>query len=759
MKKSVAVDREALPSEEERVMLRDSIRGFLERYWSVDTALERAASPQQVKLIWRELAAQGLAALGSDPSEGGVREILVVMEELGRAACPAPMLDAALVNLALRSQSSDSPELANLLSALHQGEASVSFGFGAFDGDANAGSIAIEGGKLHGKLSFLEGIGSATHLIVVTQDARLVVVKASDPGIVVKATPGLAVPALSTVSFAASIVVSVPCSPEQLHDLNRIARLALVARSLGAARRAYDMVVEYAKERHQFGQPIGKFQAIQHKLANCLIGLEGVRLTLHHAAQSHDFGHEDWRFFASACYAFASTALRQVSLETHHTFGAIGYSEEHEAPRHFRRTHGDLVRHGGPLRARQEVAAYLLDEGRPMPEYDLGAAGNAFRSEVRSWLQQHWVEDAKKRHDALPFEQRGYSFRDPVFHPKLADTGWFTAAWPKSAGGQGRSPLEQLAMAEEIQRVDAPSVTSGEIPAFALMRFGTPEQKAKFLPLLARGEVRFCLGYSEPGSGSDLASLKTSAVRDGEQWVINGQKLWTTGAEKADYMWLAARTDPQAKPQHAGISVFIVPMNTPGVTLRPSMALYGHTFCSEFFDDVRIPAANLVGELNGGWKVITAALATERIMMGAFVSAATQRFEQVLRYLRQDRNGGDAGLARDRLVRDRIGMLAAEIEVARQFLTDSIVMLEGGKLPVHEAAMSKVYTGELMQRIGESALELCGQGATLSEGAEEAITEGRLEQMLRQSIMMVVGGGSAEVQRNLIALRGLNLPR
>ncbi|MDB5870157.1 MAG: mmgC2 [Polaromonas sp.] len=157
------------------------------------------------------------------------------------------------------------------------------------------------------------------------------------------------------------------------------------------------------------------------------------------------------------------------------------------------------------------------------------------------------------------------------------------------------------------------------------MGFGTPEQKAEFMPKLYQGETWFCLGYSEPAAGSDLVSLKTTAVKDGDEWVINGQKIWTTFAEHSDYMWLAVRTDPDAKSKHAGISIFMVPMNTSGITVQPSMALYGHTFCNEFFDNVRVPKSALVGQVNGGWKILMAALATERVSMGGFVAQARHR--------------------------------------------------------------------------------------------------------------------------------------
>ncbi|WKA42721.1 acyl-CoA dehydrogenase family protein [Cupriavidus necator] len=336
----------------------------------------------------------------------------------------------------------------------------------------------------------------------------------------------------------------------------------------------------------------------------------------------------------------------------------------------------------------------------------------------------------------------------------LGSKGWNTMSWPREYGGQGRTPYEQLAFMEEIQQAGAPMGGRGDIQAHALMAFGTAEQQAEFLPKLARGEITFCLGYSEPGSGSDLASMQTTAERDGDEWVINGQKIWTTAAEKADYIWLAARTDRNAVRPHAGLSIFIVPMNSPGLTVRPSMAMYGHTFCQEFLDNVRVPASALVGKLNDGWTVLTSALATERMMMGSFIANARAEFERLVRCVRDK-----TVLANDGAVRDRIGALAAEVEAGRQLFMKSIAMAEQGKVPIHEAAMSKAFTGELTERLGQAALDILGTGATLSEDAESAIASGRFERLLRYAILTVIGGGTAEIQRNLIAQRGLGLPR
>lgn len=748
-----------LPSDEERLMLRDSLRRLLARQWPAEQAVELANDASARASIWQALAEQGLTSLGSDPQEGGFREIAVALEELGRAACPAPLIGAALANLALSTLLPGRPasdDAAALLDALHGGDACVSFALGAFDGDPQAGSVQFVDGKLQGSLAFVEAATQATHLVVLAEPGPVLAIVPRDAsGLTMTETPGLAMPPLATMHFdhVPAAVMEIPSALAR--DLHGIGGLALLARTLGAARQGFDMAVAHAKERQQFGQPIGRFQAVQHKLANCLTALEAARLMLHNAANAHDLGLENWRLLGATARAFAGPALRQVSLETHHTFGAIGYSEEHEAPRHFRRTHADLARLGGVRKSREEIAHALLDRGAMLPEYDLGPAGNAFRDEVRAWLKQNWSGATPKHKENQAYEEWGY---DTQFTKLLGRQGWNTISWPKEHGGQGRTPYEQLAFMEEIQQAGAPMGGRGDIQAHALMTFGTPEQKAEFLPKLALGEITFCLGYSEPGSGSDLASLQTSAVRDGDEWVINGQKIWTTAAEKADYMWLAARTDRNATRPHAGISIFIVPMDSPGLSVRPSMAMYGHTFCQEFLDNVRVPASALVGKVNEGWTILTSALVTERMMMGSFIANARAEFERLVRCVRNATVPN--GLLRDDgAVRDRIGALAAEVEAGRQLFMNSIAMAEQGKVAIHEAAMSKAYTGELIERLGQAALDILGTGVILSGDADDTIADGKFEQLLRYAILTVIGGGTAEIQRNLIAQRGLGLPR
>ncbi|HEX7922147.1 MAG TPA: acyl-CoA dehydrogenase [Bradyrhizobium sp.] len=731
-----------------RGMLRDSLRGFLDEHWRLRGAAA-SSSPDEVSEIWRKLVGQGVAALGAEGGEGGLAEILVVMAELGRAGCPAPMWSAALANLAVAGSQVD--VVVDLLERLHSGKAIVAFSFGALDRDPGTGSITVTDLKATGVLRFVEAAGGATHLLVGLDQAHLALIDLGGPGVESVPTRAMGAWGFYEVRLNAAPLTRIPVGTVNLDDLRIKGRAALTARAYGAARRAFELAVDYAKERHQFGQPIGKFQAIQHKLANCLIALEGVRLILEHAARLHDGGDDDWRYFTDCASAFSGNALRQVSLETQHTFGAIGYAEEHEAPIHFKRVYLDTIALGGALDARQRLAARLLDAGGAgLPQYDLGSAGNAFREQVRVWLAHNWTGDTKQAFDQRPFAKREF---DPSFARSIGETGWIGLGWPERFGGQARSPLEQIAFMETMEQGEAPRIGAA-IQANALMMFGTAEQQQKYLPEILRGDAMHGMGYSEPQAGSDLAALRTSAIRDGDRWVINGQKIWTT-TWWGKYMFLAARTDKDAKPPHAGISMFIVRMDAPGITIRPSVTMYDGTFANIFYDNVRIPAENLVGEVNGGWKVLTGALAFERgLVGGGIVLKVARAFEQLRSHVI-----GDRSLADNPIVRDRMANLATEIEIGRQLMMHCAELAADGATPPEYGAISKVFSGELMERFGEAALDILGMRAALSEQMPGAIDNGRFEQNLRHSLMWVISIGTNEIQRSLIAQRALGLPR
>lgn len=732
------MDAAELPTEDVREMLRDSLRGFLGEHWNADR-VKHGPCPQEIAGIWTKLVGQGVAALGCNPDEGGLREVCVVLAELGRASCPAPMWSAALVNFALSASRSEAA--ADLLNGLHAGSARVTFSFGALDPDRGTGAIRIGDQRASGSLRFVEATASCTHLLVAVDRSALGLIALDAPEVEVTPVRAMGSWGFCELRLDAAPATLIALEDEPFDDLLLRGKLTLIARAHGAAQRAFELATDYARERHQFGQPIGKFQAIQHKLANCLIALEGIRLSLDHAAKLHDHGGCNWRHFANCAVVFAGDALRRVSLETQHTFGAIGYADEHEAPLHFKRVHLDTIALGGSAYSKRRLASSLLDPESPgLPEYDLGPAGNELRVQVRQWLEQNWSNDRKAEFDGRPFSKREF---DADFARDIGKTGWIGLGWPKAFGGQARAPLEQIALMETMERSEAPRIGAA-IQANALMMFGTSEQQRKYLPEILRGEAMHGMGYSEPEAGSDLAALRTSAVRDGDHWVIDGQKIWTT-TWWGKYMFLAARTDRNAKPPHAGISMFIVPMNTPGITIRPATTMYDGSFANIFYDNVRIPLDNIVGEVNGGWKVLTGALAFERgLVGGGIVLKVAHAFEQLRRHVIAKDDAGFA-LGDDPLTRDRMATLAAEIEVGRQLMMHCAELAADGVTPPEYGAISKVFSSELMERFGETALDILGMGGTLSEQMPAAIDNGRFEQNLRHSLMWVISIGTNEI--------------
>lgn len=744
-----------MPSNEERVMLRDSLRGLLEQHWPAGKALAASTHPDTCREIWRRLAELGITSLCRNPDEGGLRELVVVLEELGRAHCPVPLLDKALLNRALLLMGSASGAVI-LAAATDDAKTIPVLSFADTDADPQAGSISFANGTVSGFLNFVDGGLVATHLFVFADAGRhLLIIRREQAGVVITPTRAMGHDGLCRVDLINAAAQHITCGPALAVELTGLSRLGLAARAWGAANRSFEMATDYVKQRRQFGQVIGRYQAVQHKLADILIYLQSLRHSIENAAEHVDQNAGHAPFLVAAACALANTSLREVSLQTHHAFGAIGYAEDHEAPRHFKRVHLDVLRHGAGRADREALAAYFLDGPvRAFPDYDLGAAGNLFRHEVRTWLAQNWRAEDQAAHETRDTTHREW---DADFARALGKTGWLAANWPRRFGGQERSPLEMLALTEELARVSAPRA-GAPIQAASWIDFGTSAQQARYLPEIASGEVMYGMWYSEPDAGSDLAALRTRAVREGDEWVINGQKIWTT-TYWGQYMWLAARTDPQAKPAHAGITMFVVRTDTPGITRTPIRTMYDGEFCNTFFDNVRVPADAVVGEVNGGWAVLTGSLGVERAYIGADIIMKTARqFEELCEFLRTAQARG-VSLRKDPLVRDAVGRFAARIEAGRRLAYECVALLAQGQTPTYEAAITKVYAGELMEQFNEAAMDMLGMQATLSAGSPQAPLHGRLEQKLRHSLMWVISLGTNEIQRSLIAQRALELPR
>ncbi len=385
----------------------------------------------------------------------------------------------------------------------------------------------------------------------------------------------------------------------------------------------------------------------------------------------------------------------------------------------------------------------------------------AFRQQVRQWLKQEipqrWVEL-----DPGIWEETEESWAIArQFHRKLGEKGWLAPAYPKEYGGLELSHMKRLILAEELAYNRAPVGVEVEITVNwvtpAILLFGTERQKKEYATRIARGDTIFCIGYSEPDAGSDLASVKTRAVEDGDDYVINGQKIWCSYAHLADYCWLAVRTDPDA-PKHKGISVFIVDMKTPGITVRPLINILNHhSFNEVFFDDVRVPKENLVGQKNNGWYQVAIALDFERSSIGW--AATNQRIiEELADYARETTRNGQP-LAKDPLVRNQLAQLAVENEVARMMAYRIAWMYSKGLHPGYESSMSMVFVSELSRRTASIGMRILGHYGELDRGSKWAVLNARLARMSLSALSIGVGGGSNEIQRNIIAVRGLGLPR
>ena len=341
---------------------------------------------------------------------------------------------------------------------------------------------------------------------------------------------------------------------------------------------------------------------------------------------------------------------------------------------------------------------------------------------------------------------------------QMGQDGWLGIGWPKEFGGQGRSHIEQFIFFDESMRAGAPvPMLTINTVAPSIMKFGSDEQKAFFLPKILAGEIHFCIGYTEPDAGTDLAALKTRAVRDGDDYVINGQKVYTSLAGDADYIWLAARTDPDA-PKHKGISLFIVPIGTPGVRVDPMDLMSDHDINTVFYDDVRVPAANLVGGENNGWKLITNQLNHERVTLCS-VGIVEQCYAECRDWAARTKLPDGRRVIDQEWVQMNLARVYAGMEFLR--LINWKVAWDGTreKLDVADASTIKVFGTEFYIEAFRHLMEIYGPRAYLKRGSPEAVALGHLEHLYRSLIILTFGGGTNEIQRDLICLFGLGLPR
>lgn len=387
--------------------------------------------------------------------------------------------------------------------------------------------------------------------------------------------------------------------------------------------------------------------------------------------------------------------------------------------------------------------------------FEFGPEERAFEAEFEAFLQEHHSEEVM---DPNP-EQLSQTVDTPAkrgFMAKLAERGWLGMSWPSEYGGGARSGIYDFLLTEALSRVGAPQPGKGVgIVGKTIIRHGSPEMKAEFLPRIIRGEIEFAIGYSEPQAGSDAAAMALKAEKVAGGWMLDGRKIWTTSAHFADYYWVGARTDADSK--HGGITLFLIPMDHPNFTIHATWTIGDERTNEVFFDQVFVPDSAVVGEVNRGWTYICEALDLERFAMMP-VGPLEEKVKALLTHLRTATRDG-APLREDPIVRATAAQIRTQLEVARMLQRRVISEALGERVPTVESSEYKLYMNELGQRVADWALDLLGPEGQLRCGEEGAPIGGRFERSYRYTVVDTIGGGASEIQKNIIGRRGLGLPK
>jgi alkylation response protein AidB-like acyl-CoA dehydrogenase len=669
----------------------------------------RSASPDR---LWSALHRADLAVPTS------LASLVAAERALGAAAAPAPVADAwALRELVGDDLSDESVVPAFTTAAAIQDGVLLSAEFGSI----------------------------ATHVVAVAPDGHVVVALVAGR----EETPGTAVPSWHRLTIGER-VVEIDVAPELADRVVSGVRFALAVRAFAAAEATHRLAVEHARTRVQFGHRIGSYQAVQHRTVNCAIEVALATALIDDAVRLDALDDPTAGLALEMAVLHALDRASWVQFEAHHTLAASGFFDLYPAPWLFRRVQADLARIPLFERAAGTVADEMIRTGRSFPDARLSEDAEAFRAELRTLFAEWQPEMGSGRQADV----------SPTVVAGLREHGLITIDWPESFGGAGKGIEERAVLSEEVglkKLRTGTALGAGTLIGRALMTFGTPQQQEKYLPLIRDAQLDFYLGYSEPEVGSDLASVQLSAVRDGDEWVLNGVKRWGQ-AQRVQWGWIAARTNPDAQPRHAGISVFLVPLDeVEGFWVEEITSLAGETHAFSHFDDVRVPADALIGEVDGGWKIITSALAEERITMAGF-SAGTRG---LLELLLEELNGSGTVPAPGSHDRHQLGRIATRLQGTRVLTRRSIAAQaagERGGAAALEAPLAKIVSGEATEEFSQLAVQLLGPGALLDEGAPGSVARGLFDYSLRVCLIGTVGGGTGDIQRNIIA-RALGLPK
>jgi alkylation response protein AidB-like acyl-CoA dehydrogenase len=696
---------------------------------------------------WRALQESGLLALAAPEKLGGeglgLTEISVLLHEVGRRAVDLPVWETLACGLLPLVRSGSEELQADLVPKVLAGELLFAPALGelgavmprnpttTYDGQS------VSGTKVG--VPVLEG----TTILLVSAGSVVALVDADGAGVTKIETGTSRGTAEATYTFAAAPVVGVlDADVVRSHAIGGLAALGA-----GVVEGARDLTAGYIRDRKQFGRSLAEFQAVAQQIADVYIGSRTFTLTATEVVRRIDGGDPAADDLAVAAYWFGNRAPALMQI-CQHLHGGMGVDETYDMPRYFAAVR-DIARHlGGPAALADVPTVETAGKNA-----ELTVEERAFKDEARDYLMS-LVNDADR--DEMRNNRHG-----PAYHriiKQMGADGWMGVGWPKEYGGQGRGVIEQQVFVNEASHADVhlPSVTLQTVGP-TLQAYGTEKQKDMFLADIITGDVHFAIGYSEPDAGTDLASMRTSARKDGDHYVVNGQKMWTTGGHAADYVWLAVRTDPDASP-HRGISVLIVDTKDPGYSWTPIVTSDGsHHTNATYYNDVRVPVDMLVGEENRGWSLITTQLNHERVMLGP--AGRIEGLRDMVHEWAEGRTAPDGTPVLEvPWVRDTLARATASFRVNELLNWAVANAASTERSAVADASTSKVFASDEVQKLGLALSDVVDAFGDPAD-PETGILAEYLDATAKRNLVLSFGGGVNEVQRELIAMFGLDLPR
>ncbi len=715
---------------EDHQALHQAVDGWMARHCPPAVHRKLLDAPYEtLPAFWQELSGQGWLGLHVDEDHDGegatVAELAVVLEAAGRAGMPGPFLPHVLASAVLQD-------------AVHRGDAHAGeylsgLAAGGFVGClALSGSLAAETSGTRVRVTGELGAVLSAHvagLLVAETTLGWMVLLAGEYEATERKSVDLT-RRVASVTIDAEVPASRLLASTTTARVREIAVVLMAAEAVGSSQWCVDTAAEYARDRRQFGRPIGQFQGVKHRCANMLARTELARAAVWDACRTID-DPETGAFTAAAAGALTIDAAFETAKDCVQVLGGIGFTWEHDAHVYLRRAMArrSLFEPSTTWAVRSAESALGGVVRRLTVELDAGT--EALRASVRAFLATlDGCDDAERRR-------------------RLAAEGYLAPQWPKP-WGRDAGAVEQLVIDEEFRaaHVVRPNLVIGAWALPPLMVYGTEAQQQRWIPPTLHGEISWCQLFSEPGAGSDLAGLSTKAERIEGGWLVNGQKVWTSMAKEADWGILLARTDPDV-PKHEGISFFMLDMTTPGIDIRPLRELTGHAFFNEvFFDDVFIPDDCLIGREHDGWRATRTSLANERVSMGSGATLG-RGVRGVLDLVRE------AGLESDTATLAEVGDLVAR-DYALSVLGHRLMLsaLGGADPSGSEASVRKLLGVEHDQRVQEVGLARFG--------ALGAVAEGPAAQWSEQFLFtrnLTIAGGTSEIQRNIIGERVLGLPK